>query len=232
METRLEVKPSTIPNAGNGVFTIDPIKKGSRVCYYAGKDYPKGLIMPNGFPSDIDPYSLEHPTKPIVRIGYRKPEGTHGVAQLINDGAKYDPSKLKLNEHGLFSYRALKKLEDIYYTCALQKANVEPSATELWVFVAYRDISAGEELFFCYTHDYWASQHIISCEHPLHKVIVWKEWALEHVAKKDNEACRNLMDMFRISDGGPIHQAVGVQPTMSDYQKLKCILNFIEKHAA
>jgi SET domain-containing protein len=222
--TQLVVKPSTIPNAGNGVFTKNFIKKGTPVCYYAGVDESKETILSDGFPVSYDSYALEHPKlEGVVRVGFRYPEGTHGVAQLVNDPCMFDLSKLTLNENGLFSIKTMKKLQDIYYTCVKAKMNIENGEDDVFVSYSTRDIQAGEELFFPYSHEYWVTHFVKTSKYPLQKVLAMMDYANEYIYNKDNGASYNLMILAGIKDGGKIHRLLGVLPHWEEHEKLSHI---------
>jgi uncharacterized protein len=212
-KTLLEVKPSTIPGAGNGVFTLRDIKKGEPVCYYAsyeGKDA-------------TDPYAIQFNN--TLRIGHRVAEGTHGVAQLINDASTLDFTNLPLNEHGFFSLQSIKKLENDYHRHEFEKLNVRyTDKGEQFVLYACKDIKAGEELFYGYGPDYWVTHFCTISEYPLHKLLVSIRIVKEILDEKNNESAGNFMKFLGIEDGGIIHQALGVNPDTDNLTKLKYIL--------
>jgi hypothetical protein len=219
--TQLVVKPSTIPNSGNGVFTQNFIKKGTPVCYYAGVNISNQTIMSDGFPASYDSYALEHPKlEGVVRVGFRYAEGTHGVAQLVNDPCMFDLSKLPLNENGLFSIKSMKKLQDIYYICVKAKMNIEGAED---VYYSTRDIQAGEELFFPYSHEYWVTHFVKTSKYPLQKVLAMMDYANEYIYNKDNDASYNLRVLAGIENGGKIHRTFGVLPEWEEYEKLSHI---------
>lgn len=229
--THLIVKQSTIPHAGNGVFTLNFIKKGQPVCYYAGVNKSSRTILDDGFPASYDPYALEDPKlEGVVRIGLRCPEGTHGVAQLINDPCMYDLSKLPLNENGLFSIDSMKRLEDIYYTCAKTKMNIEGGGNN--IYYATKDIQADEELFLPYSHLYWITQFVKTSNYPLQKVLAMMEYANEYISNKDNGASYNLMRLAGIKNGGVIHKSLGVDPDWKECEKLSHICKRVIKLSA
>jgi hypothetical protein len=227
--TRLDVKPSTIPDAGNGVFTLEPVKKGDAVCYYAGTDYPRELaiIRDDGNPyfCYMDPYATESLDGKTVRVGYRKARDSKGVGQLINDACMFDPSKLKLNQHKLFTYSSFEKLKQIYTLCSSTKANVTFRGKDEWVLYATRDIKEGEELFFSYGTGYWITHFVLECEHPCIKVLCLLDFAKERIIDRVDEDSANFMKFVGIRDGGHIHQVFGVNPMDSATDKLECIVS-------
>lgn len=228
--TQLIVKQSTIPNSGNGVFTLNFIKKGQPVCYYAGVDKSSRVILDDGFPASYDPYALEQANlEGIVRIGFRYSEGTHGVAQLVNDPCIYDLSKFPLNENGLFSINSMKRLQGIYYMCVKAKMNIEGIEN---VYRATKDIQAGEELFSPYSHMYWITQFVKNSNYPLRKVLAMMEYANEYTSDKDNDASLNLMRLAGIKEGGLIHKSLGVDPVWEEHVKLYHICKQVIKLSA
>lgn len=225
---RLEVKRSTITAAGDGVFALEDIKKGEAVCYYAGNDYPRNaaVIREDGNPyfTYMDPYAVDC-SDGTVRVGFRKAKGPDGVAQLVNDACMFDPSKLKLNHHGLFSRSSFEKLKEIYTSCSLAKANVAFCGRKKWVFYATQDIKADEELFFSYGVEYWITQFVLDCDRPCIKALCWLDFAKERILERDHEGSMNFMKFVGMRDGGDIHQAFGVNPRDSPVDKLKCIVS-------
>jgi uncharacterized protein len=213
-KTHLEIKPSTIPGAGNGVFTLRDIKQGEPVCYYAGYEGN----------DTSDPYAIAFNN--IILIGLRVPEGTHGVAQLINDASTLDFTKLPLNEHGLFSIKSIKILENDYHRCAFEKLNVRYSG-EQFVLYAIKDIKAGEELFYGYGPDYWVTHFCKNSEYPLHKLLVSIKIVKEILDEKNNDSAGIFMKFIGIEEGGIIHQVLGVNPLVDNLTKLRYILEQI-----
>jgi len=222
--TLLEVRPSSVKNAGNGVFTKNSIKKLSPVCYYAGKDEPKGANV-------IDEYALEDPFIPgSVRIGLRRVEGPHGSGQIINDSCMFDPSKLPLNENKVFTISSFKKLKDIYNNCSKKKANVSFfQEGEKWTFYSLRDIEAGEELFWHYGEHYWITDFMKNCEYCIHKVVALFDVGLRCAESKNNKDCKSFMMMVGI--GPNTQEALGCDPKSSDSEKLSHIMEFVNQAA-
>ena len=243
-DTRLEVKTSSIKNAGNGVFAIDFIKKGRPVCYYAGNDVIRqGDEVYNAYiennklrfentkpftiPNYMDPYAMESLDTKYVRIGFREQEGLYGVGQLINDSCFFDPTKLPLNENGMFNLSSYKKMREIYTLCSNKKLNVmfNPYKDDKWILYATRDIDAGEELFLTYAHGYWETHFYKICEYPLHKVVALMDYGIEYVKNKDDGSSYSFMRTVGISNNGAIQQRLGVDPCYSESEKLSHIIS-------
>lgn len=213
-KTHLEVKLSTIPGAGNGVFTLSDIKQGEPVCYYAGRDEPIGKNI-------TDPYAIHHRFNNTIRVGFRTPEGTHGVAQIINDAASIDFANLPLNEHGFFSIKSMKNLENDYNKQSDENMNM--GYGEEYVMYSRINIKAGEELFVSYGSDYWITHFCKISEYPLHKLLVSIKIVKKILDEKNNESAGNFMNFIRIEDGGIIHQMLGVNPDADNLSKLRYI---------
>lgn len=130
----LKVAPSTIQDAGNGLFALENIPKGAIVCYYAGNRHHyqsqkrfKGkaraylLKLQNGWPS----YDRRND-------GFLDALPNEGVlARFINDP--------RLEERCNVTFKHIK----------------EPGIWHCPV-VSLRDIVAGEELFISYGPAYWS----------------------------------------------------------------------------
>lgn len=137
-EDALEIRTSTIPNAGKGLFTTQTISKGTIVCNYTGarhdyqsqkliKDRAYVLKLQNGYP--------KHDRR---NDGFVDARTTLAVlARYIND-PQYDEKKVNV------------KFEHI-------------QETGIWhcPVVAQRDIDAGEELFISYGPRYWSESRTI-----------------------------------------------------------------------
>lgn len=122
----LKVKTSQLENAGKGLFTDKPIKKGEKVIEYLGeiidwKEYEKRVK------EDKDGYLFFISKKRCIDA-YATPEHK---ARYANDAA------------GLSKTKGLKN-----------NAEYEIEKDRCFI-VAKRDIEAGEEIFVSYTKEYW-----------------------------------------------------------------------------
>lgn len=122
----LIVKKSQLPNAGKGLFTTTPIKKGEKVIEYLGeiidwKEYEKRVT------EDKDGY-LFFINKKTCIDAWDTPQHK---ARYANDAA------------GLSRTKGLKN------NCVYE---VEKNRCFI---VATRDIAKGEEIFVSYTKEYW-----------------------------------------------------------------------------
>lgn len=122
----LIVKTSQLPNAGKGLFTTTPIKKGEQIIEYKGeiidwKEYEKRVER------DEDGYLFFINKKHCIDA-FNTPQHK---ARYANDAA------------GLSRVKGLKN-NSVY--------EIEDNKCFI---VATRDIAAGEEIFVNYTKEYW-----------------------------------------------------------------------------
>lgn len=122
----LIVKKSLLPNAGKGLFTYKPIKKGTKIIEYKGeiidwKEYEKRVER------DEDGYLFFINKKHCIDA-WNTPQHK---ARYANDAA------------GLSRVKGLKN-NSVY--------EIEDNKCFI---VATRDIAAGEEIFVSYTKEYW-----------------------------------------------------------------------------
>jgi hypothetical protein len=179
-QTNLIIKPSSKPNAGNGVFTTQPIKKGEFVCYYEGYKAP------------TKPTPLEVTYLFGNIVGFMKPRSTLGVAQILNDSGKMDLSLLNesssLEDQIRQTIQQLLKYLTSYWNCNVGDNNtiVERKTTITSEFVATKDIEAGSELFFHYGFKYWLHLNEFSGSFDRYRVVTAVQ-ALMDMALHDNE---------------------------------------------
>lgn len=122
----LIVKTSQLPNAGKGLFTTTPIKKGAQIIEYKGeiidwKEYEKRVER------DEDGYLFFINKKHCIDA-FNTPQHK---ARYANDAA------------GLSRVKGLKN-NSVY--------EIEDNKCFI---IATRDIAAGEEIFVNYTKEYW-----------------------------------------------------------------------------
>lgn len=148
------VKKSTLPNAGNGVFTNKSFKKGDIICYYAP------IVIYNRDTNhcihNLDNFD-EHKFKEYFTNDYVYtwhnitcigsdyiPKNNMYIGHLINDN-NYNPNKIyNGNKHNcIFAVNSFELTTDSF------KDNIG------LVVKAYRDIKEGEELFVYYGKSYW-----------------------------------------------------------------------------
>jgi len=130
LDKRTVIKPSLIPGAGNGLFAVVALKRGDVIGIYGGQlrtdeDYPAG----NFYVASIPECAWEE-IKP-----YRYLDGKHFGAHV----SRINFAPLKIN--GIvtgFQNAALRQLCNYPYV----------------IFVALRDIAAGEEIWASYGPHY------------------------------------------------------------------------------
>lgn len=120
------VKASQLPNAGKGLFTTVPIKKGEKVIEYKGEiinwpEYEKRVA------ENKDGYLFYISDKRCIDA-FPTPEH---IARLANDA------------HGLIRVKGLRN-----------NCNYEIFGNKCFI-VAEKNIKAGEEIFVNYTKEYW-----------------------------------------------------------------------------
>lgn len=121
----LEIRPSSIPGAGNGVFTRKSISKGTVICYYCGKVYAsEEAVDKTGIPQY---YLLKLPSGKIVDASSQ----SSCLARFIND------------------CRGTSKKQNVEFGEA-----DEPNA-KYAVVRSIAKIPAGGELFVSYGDPYW-----------------------------------------------------------------------------
>jgi len=126
LHMKLKVKKSQLPNAGKGLFTTVPIKKGEKIVEYKGeiiewKDYKKRVD------NNEDGYLLFVNRKRCIDA-FNTPQH---VARYANDAA------------GLSRTQGLRN--NCYYDIVDGRGYI----------VSTRNIKAGEEIFVNYTKEYW-----------------------------------------------------------------------------
>lgn len=122
----LTVKKSTLPNAGKGLFTNKPIKKGEKIIEYKGeiidwKEYEKRVLK------NKDGYLFFINKKRCIDA-WSTPQHK---ARYANDAAGLSRVKGKRNNSDYIIF------------------------DDKCFIVSSRDIKAGEEIFVNYTKEYW-----------------------------------------------------------------------------
>lgn len=160
INNNVELKISTIPNAGNGVFVKKRFKQNEKICYYDGDDSPIETIK--------DFYYLHSnfdKTKPN-RKG--KLKDYKDIAQFINDGDMIPMTdEMRSDDYGILkvSNKLINERIELYKINSQKIANVY--IKEDFYMYAKRDIEKGEELFYSYGFGYWISKILIETNEPL-----------------------------------------------------------------
>ena len=130
----IEIKKSSIKDAGMGVWSTTSIPKGTYLTEYFGKV--------------ISPTSKEIPRNDAVLfmidgshlVGDKKYNDTTKCGQIINDYSL----PLSTSHEDYLAYEETSKLCNVYFVF-----------DDIVKVYSHRDIAKGEELFFHYGYDYW-----------------------------------------------------------------------------
>jgi hypothetical protein len=232
----VEIRPSLISGAGNGVFVTRNVAKGEIVCFYDGEE--RDPVSKSDFI-----YSITNPATGNAYIGYQTPRDPKGVSQFINDGALFELTNDLRNEGGFFKIGnpRIKKKIQIYQSISDSKQNCgflakrSPSGKTIHTFetVAIRDIAKGEELYYTYGIDYWLSKTRLETDEPFTRIfcllmdgtmkVRGDEIYLEDELETDDQF---LFDMFRIKSSGNVVTALGISE-LSDHEKLLHIIGLV-----
>lgn len=147
----IELRESTIPGAGVGVFTTRPFHRGELICHYGGETVHRSAKS-----KEEMIYSIAHPVvEGCWRIGSRTDRKNLG--HFINDGSAFIlHESLRDKKSGLFpiySSKVQKAITD-YTEQSNQRSNVIFIDKEFGMG-ARCDIEAGQELFYSYGLNYW-----------------------------------------------------------------------------
>ena len=143
-EFNFEVKESTIPDSGKGVFAKRDFKQGSIICEYKGvlmpiEQYKRGMVGDDRSIGYNDKYQL---------VGYPDNLGAYINDIVVFREYTVDELKKCIRENKYPMH------EGKQYNCDyLGKFN------RIWV-IATSDIEAGNELFASYGPDYWHARMI------------------------------------------------------------------------
>ncbi len=139
MSCPVEIKPSSITNAGNGVFTTRKIAKGEYLTQYSGR-----IVRHDMTNSE---YSQRLPDGRIL-VGDPHSQDPHLAGQLINDA-----NMIEFDDVESLRQNTLRYIQE-----SPEKANTcmewNPELQTLFA-VATRKIKKGEELFCSYGISYW-----------------------------------------------------------------------------
>lgn len=192
MKIKVEVRKSAIPNAGNGVFATEDIKKGERVCYYDGEDIEASKV--NICETDMS-YALTKvgEKEPWTRLGFEFPKTLYGVGQICNDGAY----PIFRDEH---DFKMVVEDLDIYTKKSMDNLNVAQEDKNSFWFVALRDIQKGEELFYSYGPKYWMSKFLKESTNSFFRLICGCYVYNFHLEKVDDKEALNIIENLMNQD--------------------------------
>jgi hypothetical protein len=173
-----QVRKSSIPGAGNGLFATRNIKRGEIIGFYDGvflrnrnseyveqylqqcRDNKHCLTDVDIMLIQMEHYKQDLPEKDTVVWGYPVQLRTGGYCQIIND--KFTEYRLKKgckNDTNIYSYEVKSNGKWVCYNIAGRAYNVTLSdqccdPSKLW-FEATQNILKGEELYHSYGMSYW-----------------------------------------------------------------------------
>lgn len=181
----VEVRPSNIPGAGNGVFARQPLQRGELCCTYDGIDYEEHAVRLS--------YDAERYLLPLggglVRIGWQQPRSACGVAQIINDMQIISishPTRRSEAQAAIEQYKT-RESSDVavnldavkaYYNSYVDseralKAKPQTGRPPYAPFKMTHDVEAGEELFWPYGVNYWLADITQTTDSPMIAMLVW-----------------------------------------------------------
>ena len=133
----LVVKPSSLENAGLGLFTTRPRRCGEYICAYGGR-----LIASAEFERAPDMYGVQVDGGRVLSARY----STDGFARFANDARSAPGNNCQLMTEATF-FRE-------HGSAAARRARAEGVC-----LVAKGHIEAGSELFVSYGREYWMRHH-------------------------------------------------------------------------
>lgn len=148
----MDVRPSLIEGAGNGVFANRDYNRGDFVCFFDGEPIT---------PEDINASNFSRvmcgPLGPI--LGHKVAMHEAGTGQLVNDAEKFTMGCEDRDNFGHFvlSNPEIEARKEHYLRESKEKANVMFKDDSLSMF-ATRDINQGEELYMHYGINLWLSE--------------------------------------------------------------------------
>ena len=145
MNIKVEIRKSTIPNSGNGVFATEDIKKGERICYYDGEDVETNKL--NICDTDMTYALSKDKDNKFTRMGNPNKTNNFNVGQFCNDSSCPNIT--------IINYPSVKKAFDEYLINTKQKLNIVRENYDDFYMIALKDIKKDEELFYSYGSGYW-----------------------------------------------------------------------------
>ena len=157
-----EIRESTLPGAGNGLFALAPLTAGEPCCFYDGRDFQRSDTSADAEAARDSAYVLEHPSEPAFRAGFATPRSPCGVAQMAND-AGITPSILATLASSRSVPSTLAAVHE-YESRAHATATIRQNTSSAWEFYATANVSNGAEIFFSYSASYWTKMQMESSE--------------------------------------------------------------------
>ena len=149
-----DVRPSTLMNAGNGLFTLAPLSAGAFCCTFDGVDFRRDDTSADAEAARDGQYNLEHPREPSFRAGLVPPRSPCGVAQMANDAGMTPEilATLAWSRSVPSTLAAVREYESRAHATSSIRQNV---SSDDWEFLAASNVSAGAEVFLSYSFAYW-----------------------------------------------------------------------------
>ena len=143
----IEIKTSSIKDAGKGVFATENIEIGNIITEYVGKKISSEEFDKQYKENDVEMnyYTINYNDK-LKIVGDMNSQDIKKCGQLINDaGTLKDPNKLDIDNAKEYILTAKKT------NCEFIKSSLNDGL----FIISTRDIKKGEELFVHYGYSYW-----------------------------------------------------------------------------
>lgn len=166
---KVAVRPSTIPDAGDGVFVLSDVAAGETITWLENVYSVEEVTGINTYQSDYFAWHQEFGGYELCAKSRRDP-ARFGVGHIVNDAARLDPVEWSASgmANGQSSVEA-------YVYVSERDANVVIEEDRV---VARKDLAAGAELFRHYGAHYW----LRPAEYALHYLMDFARCDLRLVA--------------------------------------------------
>ncbi len=164
----VEIKPSTLPGAGRGLFAVKDFRPGEALAVYSGKKFSSAEVasLTYGVTYGANPYAQTISAEEGGIIGERDPALPHLGAQIANDPFfRAGDLFLSLNCENP-DLAAIQQMSMEY----LRLMSSSPRPTRMTLrgghvqLVALQAIPAGQEIFYAYGLDYWIGRMVALCD--------------------------------------------------------------------
>jgi hypothetical protein len=164
----VEIKESTIPNAGLGLFAKRKFTKGENIAVYYGSEIKE---QPSQYSLLLNPYVIQS-SKGRYTLGQVDPiPPAHLGAQFTNDPFMDEESYRALLsidcravDSELIKTTLRKYISAVFSSINLSNAALSETQSSFQVFVASRRIKKGEEIFYPYGMRYWVNIPLYTCQ--------------------------------------------------------------------
>lgn len=167
-----EYRASSIAGAGNGLYTLLPLRSGALCCTYDGDDFAAVDASPAALEAIESEYLQEDPLGGGFRVGYVPARSSCGVVQLANDAHRVElshPTRLSAAVQAVVSYEALSQSAEGGNNIR-QRPGGDPR--DPFSFYATRDVRPGEELFQAYGYPFWLDHLTRRSERPTTRLLL------------------------------------------------------------